>query len=339
MFPSALWQRLRGRAPAAPRPAGMEPPPALRCVVLQDGLSTPSTDYLLVPWLERLGLPQVLVDVRSPVPADLLRHGDLVVVARYLTDDWRRTIAARRRSLAGLIYFMDDDLFDEAALAGLSDSYARKLRALALGQRGWLEASIDALWVSTPALAEKYVTLKPVVVPLSPGPSLRRPQPAVRLVYHGTASHAAEIDWLQGVVAEVQARCDHTHFELFGDHGVNRRWRDLPRVAVVHPMRWDNYLAWTSSHAADIGLAPLRPGAFNAARGAVKFYDYARMGAVGLYADAPPYRGFVRNGVDGVLLPPESPEAWVEAIVALANDPHRRAALQAAIKTRVEGGG
>jgi hypothetical protein len=49
----------------------------------------------------------------------------------------------------------------------------------------------------------------------------------------------------------------------------------------------------------------------------VKFYDYARMGAAGVYTDAAPYRGFVRDGVDGLLLPNE-PARWVEALAALA---------------------
>ncbi len=343
MFTTAFWRRLAGRAsslagdaaplgpasPAAPRPA------ALRCVVLQEGAATPSGDYLLLPWLERMGLPLLLADVRMAPPAGVLRRGDLVVVSRYLDDAWKRTVAAREAELAGLVYFMDDDLFDGDALAGLAEGYARKLRKLALAHRPWLEAHADAFWVSTPALAQKYAALSPVVLPLAPGPALRAPAAlSVRIGYHGTASHRAELDWLRGVLADVQARCDFTHVEVFGDHPVNRQWRDLPRTAVLHPMRWEQYRDYTASHALDIGLAPLLPGAFNAARGAVKFHDYARMGAVGLYADVPPYRGFVRDGVDGLLLPAQDAAAWVDAIVALAGDAARRQALRAAAMAR-----
>ena len=135
MFNSAFWQRLRGRPARTP---AARAPEAIRCVVLQEGLSSPSTDYLLRPWLERLGLPQLIVDVRQGVPPDVPRHGDLVVVSRYLTSAWRRVLTARRGRLAGLVYFMDDDLFDAAALRGLADGYARKLRVFALDQRAWL---------------------------------------------------------------------------------------------------------------------------------------------------------------------------------------------------------
>ena len=218
---------------------------------------------------------------------------------------------------AGLAYFMDDDLLDPSAHAGLASTYARKLETLASSQRRWLEVHADAFWVATPALAAKYAALDPHLIPLAPPAALLAAHPSVRIVYHGTASHAAEIEWLHDVIAAVQQRCASTHFELFGEHPVQRRYRDLPRVAVLHPMRWENYLAYTASHSATVGLAPLLPGPFNAARGAVKFYDYARMGAVGLYTDVEPYRGFVHDGIDGLLLP-NDPQRWIETLVALA---------------------
>jgi len=307
-----MWPRLSGRArqPPGQRPA------ALRCVVLEEARSA-SGDYLLTPWLARLGLPVVRPDIRRAPGLDELRRGDLVVISRYVPALWRRPLQKRLAELAGLVYFMDDDLLDSSAHTGLAPAYAKKLGTLAGSRRRWLEAHADAFWVATPALAAKYAALAPQIVPLAPPAALLAPRSALRIVYHGTASHAAEIEWLHGVVAGVQARSPHTEFELFGEHPVHRLYRDLPRVAVLHPMRWENYLAYTASHAAAIGLAPLLPHPFNAARGAVKFYDYARMGAVGVYTDVEPYRGFVQDGVDGLLLP-NDPRRWIDALVALA---------------------
>jgi hypothetical protein len=331
-----MWSRLKGKPAAAAAP-GEARPAAQRCVVLEEGASSPSGDYLLMPWLARLGLPIVRADVRQAPPGSDLRRGDLVVLARYVPAAWRRPLRKRRPELAGLVYFMDDDLLDAAAHTRLAAPYAKKLATLAASQRRWLEATADAFWVSTPALAQKYASLRPTVIPLAPPPALLAPQAAVRIVYHGTASHAAEIGWLRGVIEGVQAQCVHTHFTLFGDHGVNRLYRDLPRVAILHPMRWENYLAFTAAQPADIGLAPLLPDAFNAGRGAVKFFDYARMGAVGLYTDVEPYRGFIRNGVDGLLLPNE-PERWTDAIVSLAAaGAPRLARLREGVRARLAG--
>jgi hypothetical protein len=72
----------------------------------------------------------------------------------------------------------------------------------------------------------------------------------------------------------------------------------------------------------------------NAARAPVKAFDAARLGAAGLYADTPPFRGFVRDGQDGLLLPME-PAAWASAIRGLAADPARRLALATAARARL----
>jgi hypothetical protein len=290
-----------------------------RCVVLEETAPNPSGDYLLLPALRELGLPIVRGDARHAPGPDGLRAGDLVVISRYVPPLWRRPLSRRRAELAGLVYFMDDDLLDATAHAGLAPPYARKLATLASSQRRWLESTVDAWWVSTPALAAKYARLAPRVIPLAPPADLRSARPAVHIAYHGTASHAAEIQWLRDVVASVQERCPHTHFSLFGDHAVNRLYRELPRVCVLHPLRWENYLAYTATHQAHIGLAPLLPGAFNASRGAVKFFDYGRMGAAGVYSDVEPYRGFIRDGVDGLLLPLD-PARWAETLAGLASD-------------------
>ncbi len=64
----------------------------------------------------------------------------------------------------------------------------------------------------------------------------------------------------------------------------------------------------------------------NAARAPVKFIDAARCGAAGLYSDRPPYRGFIRHGVDGLLLGDEQRE-WLQAIAQLIEDHQARRRL------------
>lgn len=328
-----MWRRLLPLPVPGGWPSG-EPSLAARIVVLEEG-ATPSGDYILHPWLAGLGVPVCRLDAKLAAQTGQLQRGDFVVVVRYLHASWRRAIERQRADLAGLAWFLDDDLLDAAALAELPAAYARKITELALRQRAWFERMAVVWWFATPALGAKYAALAPRVLPLAPPPALRVPRPdAVRIAYHGSASHQQELDWLHPVLAEVQARCDNTHIELMGDLAVNRGFRDLPRVVVLHPMRWDSYLAYTASHHVDIGLAPLLPTVFNAGRGAVKFHDYARMGAFGLYSDQPPYAGFVCHGSDGLLLP-NDPSAWVAALCRLAADPALRAALAGAVQSRL----
>jgi hypothetical protein len=69
-----------------------------------------------------------------------------------------------------------------------------------------------------------------------------------------------------------------------------------------------------------IALAPFRRTATNECRSHNKLHDHAAFGAAGLYGDILPYRETVSHGTDGLLLPPD-PEAWLEALRRLVEDP------------------
>ena len=188
--------------------------------------------------------------------------------------------------------------------------------------------------MSTGYLAEKYARYGPILLTPSPCQKTAATKDAIRVCYHGTASHPGEIAWLLPVMRAVLERNPDIHFEIFGIRKVATKFSGLPRVSVLHPMSWPNYLSYTSSHRCDIALAPLLPGAFNAARGPTKFYDYTRMGAAGVYSDVAPYRGFIRDGVDGILLDGD-PSHWVDVILLLAKDEARRKLMAAAARKRV----
>jgi hypothetical protein len=323
-----MWWRKQAPGPLASSAARSLLAAPRRALVLE-WEPNPSSDQLVLPWLAHLGWPTVVN--HDAVPD--LAAGDLVVIVRYLTPAWRAAIEARREHLAGVVYFMDDDLWDRDAWVGLPRDYRGRLKERALRHRRWIQRHCDALWVSTEALGAKYAAWSPRVLPLAPGAANLAQVDAVQVAYHGTASHGAEIEWLHPVMAEVLARCPQVHFELFGDKRVAALYRELPRVAVLHPMRWPGYLAYSAATRRQIGLAPLLPTPFNAARGAVKFFDFARMGAVGVYSARPPYQGFVRDGIDGLLLPNE-PAHWVEALVSLAGDRTRMRVMAEAARER-----
>jgi hypothetical protein len=133
---------------------------------------------------------------------------------------------------------------------------------------------------------------------------------------------------------EVLQRNTLIHFELFADSHTAKLFRKLPRTAVLHPMSWSQYLAYTQSRKADIGLAPLLPSKFNAARGATKWMDYARMGAVGIYTDVQPYSDHVQHANDGLLLP-NNPAVWVKSILELADNSAQLKQMLSAIQAKI----
>lgn len=302
--------------------------------VLSEG-PTASSDYYLFPHLARLGYRAVLWDSRCLPGPWLEQAGEcrLLVISRYLPRHCWGAVRQLQRRGVPLVYFMDDDLWDTAAWQGLPWPYRWKIASQAWVFRSWLARYCEAVWVSTTYLAAKYVDCRPLLLPPRPVAGSERAK-AVSVCYHGSASHAQELAWLAPIVEAVQAQAPQVHFELFGTRAVARRFGRMPRVKLLFPMDWPNYLAFTSTQTRDIALAPLLPGRFNAARGPTKFFDYTRMGAAGIYSDVAPYRGFVRDGVDGLLLHNE-PALWVEAVLRLAADRQSRETLAAAAQQRV----
>lgn len=302
--------------------------------ILSEG-RTASTDYFLFPYLASLGYQPALLDSRSKSPPpQLLTDCRLLVVSRYLPRRWFRMVQSLRRSGTRLVYFMDDDLFDVRALRGLPRHYQWKILSQALILQAWWPRLCGELWVSTGYLAEKYAKFHPRLLQPMASAWTAHSGKGIHVCYHGTASHAREVEWLAPIIDAVQSQSDNVHFELFDTPAARRLIRELPRVSLLCPMAWPNYLAFTSVQNRDIALAPLLPGAFNAARGPTKFYDYTRMGAVGVYSDLRPYRGFIRDGVDGVLLK-NDPAAWAAVLLQLAEDGDRRAAMVAEARRRV----
>ena len=230
-------------------------------------------------------------------------------------------------------FFMDDDLLDWLPLLSIPLPYAVRLWRKVVSKRKMILSSFSELWVSTPYLAQKYAAWNPRLLrPVASGPLLVRSwlgnssSDIVRICYHGTWSHRDDMKWLAPVMAEVQRRCSSTVFEVMGGDRVARIFRGIPRVTVLPTMPWPEYLRYTQTVRQDIGLAPLRDTLFNRGRGPIKFFDYARAGAVGVYSAGPAFSEFVSHGVDGFVLQ-NDPDLWVERIVDLVNSPELRQSM------------
>lgn len=311
-----------------------------RWLVLHQG-ENPSTDYYVLPRLRESGLPVVYknLDNALPEPGDLA-PGTAVVIIRYLNARWARALRIHRAQLARIVYFMDDDLLQPRSWNGLPRLYVKKLRKYCHAHTADIRDLATEYWFSTQALRDRYPERSAKLVTPRALPEDARtlqvrnavvdaPESPVLVFYHGSAAHEAEITWLRPIIAQVLARCPNVHFELIGAHAVNVLFRSLPRTRVVHPMDWANYRGHCRLLDGHIGLAPLLPSAFNAARAHVKAYDIARCRAVGLYAAAGPYHEVIRHAENGLLLA-NDPQIWIDALCALAGDPARLHALRVA---------
>lgn len=295
-----------------------------RAVYVVEEQGNPSTDCFVLPAVAACG-HRVLRCGFSDLPAAADLAGSIVVFVRYVPPAWAKLIEAARPRFRDLVFFMDDDVLDISASEKMPWHYRLKLARLSAGRLRWLRRHRAALWVSTPYLRQKYAKWQPRLVLPSPAThatDLRR------VFYHGTASHDSEKRWLRPVVAEAVRRDERLAFEIVGGQGVNRLYRGVPRVNVVHQMTWTAYQAFLTMPGRHVGLAPLLDSAFNRARSYTKFFDITRGEAVGIYSTNSACAEVVRHGVDGLLVEIDE-EAWVEAILSLVRDePFRRGLLR-----------
>lgn len=217
---------------------------------------------------------------------------------------------------------MDDDLPlawrapDVPRLYGLRTSW----RYYAL--RALLGGDDLRLWVSTPELQRRYPQAR-LVPPRWFGPMpVQAPRECMRWGYHGSPIHHKEPAWLVPLVAEVQRQVPEAVFEIFGGRRVRRLFAGIPRVEVLPPRSWPEYLEYARSHPLAVGVAPLLPGRFNAARSHTKAFDIMRTGAVGLFSGREPYLSALQ-GADALLLG-DDPLDWVEPVVRLLRNPDER---------------
>ena len=283
--------------------------------------ANPSADFFVLPALAAAGWRVVRCGF-SDLPATKDLKGSVVVFVRYVPLAWARLVESVQ--LHSLIFFMDDDVLDVHASIGMPWRYRFKLARLAAWRTTWLREQKAQLWVSTPYLQEKYARWQPQLVLPSP---VGVASDVCRVFYHGSASHNAEIDWLYPIMEEV-LRCDEqVTFEIVGGRDVYRLYRGLPRVNVVHPMKWPAYQNFLSLGVRHIGLAPLLDLPFNRARSYTKFYDFTRCGAVGIYSPDSECAAVVSHEIDGLIIPLDQ-EVWVSAILGLARDKSLRQKLQ-----------
>ncbi|AGW15269.1 glycosyltransferase family protein [Megalodesulfovibrio gigas] len=305
-----------------------------RAVVVEKQ-ANPSTEYFVLPALKAMGCRVERRGFDDLPPADSLA-GALVVLVRYAPSGWVELLSRVRPQLGGLVFFMDDDVLDVSASRGVRLKYRWRLWKLAARRKGWLQRHRAGLWVSTPYLQQKYAAWNPTLtLPAALPPEVDDTTALRRIFYHGTASHAAEIRWLQGVILPLLDREPRLHFEITGSGEVVRRYARHPRVAVIHPMPWPAYLGFTALAGRHVGLAPQLPSAFNAARSHTKFFDITRSGAVGVYAADSACAAVVEHGQDGLLVPMD-PAAWAEAIATLAFDDAGRARMLAHAQRKAE---
>jgi glycosyltransferase involved in cell wall biosynthesis len=302
------------------RPEGQSAGQPREAVVLAPG-DLPTTDlYLRRRLEERFGGKVRYVDTRRSAPKEVtLGDHSLIVIVRHAPRRWLRWIADQRPRLSGVAFLMDDDIPAVLRAPELPLGYALKTAWRYARTRRLLGEVCSDVWVSTTELARRYAGSSPRLVEPEYVPSTASGDKPLVYFYHGSWAHRREIKWLVPVVDQVQQLVPDAWFEIMGTDRVRRLFRGIPRVRVVHPMPWKDYLAYAGTVRYPVGLAPCFDSDFNRARSHSKLFDITRLGAAGIYSQVTPYAEKVAHGQTGLLCENEV-DPWVAAIIRLLKD-------------------
>lgn len=282
----------------------------------------PTVDFYLTPRLQGIAPDSIFrVDSRRfDARANDWPVGTFVVVVRHASGDWLRFLERERHRWCGVAYLMDDDIPGAWRCGDVPLDYGLWTTGRYLLARHGLAQVCDRIWVSTAALQARCAPTPTTVIeplPWEPGRDAALAG-SRRWGYHGTHVHAREMRWLVPVVAEVQRQVPEAEFEIFGGRGVAHWFRGIPRVRVLQPKPWPDYVTHCRDSDLAVGLAPMLPGRFNAVRSHTKVFDIARCGAVGIFSAREPYAPLRAEA--GTALLPDEQSAWVAETVRLLQD-------------------
>ena len=226
---------------------------------------------------------------------------------------------------------IDDDFFTLPAVIGVEryreGRHPRRIHCLTL-----IAEEADLILASTSLLAERlgsFGVSKVALCPMHEGgePAPHQPPPDLPVIgYFGSATHNRDLDMIAPALRRLKAERPTLRIEIVGSvarrsaaaalGGLIERRSDIePDYAAFRAqMRtWH----WT------VGLAPLMAHPFNAAKTPIKWTEYAAAGIPVIASRTDPY---LELGQKGALLL-ASPDEWYGRIVALLDNPARRADL------------
>lgn len=249
---------------------------------------------------------------------------------------------ALRRAGGRLIYDLDDDLMDGAALRhrgkkGDVETLARRVQYVA--------ENADVVTVSTPALAERLGAFNSNVrvVPNfvdgrlwkldrprthDEGP-FARTDDVVRIGYIGTPTHDHDL----AVACDAVQRIEREHGRKVGVEIIGAFEKSPPtfgqRVGLPRDSLYPSFVNWLDQRVHwDIALIPLADDSFNRSKSHLKFLECACLDMAIVCSDVESYAGVARDG-ENCLVAGNDAQAWHAAIERLIGDPELRARLAA----------
>jgi len=190
----------------------------------------------------------------------------------------------------------------------------------------------DQVWVSTPGLRQRIMSIRPdaeVVTNLHDDriwiTGQAKPPSSddqIRIVYMGTSTHDQELAFLAPIATQLKAHYGKKiSVDIVGvsdqelPHPFQRRNPSGPSAAYSYP----GFVEWFTRQSWDIALAPLVENTFNECKSHIKLLDYAALRMPVVASRNEVYSAAFGDG-NGVFLVENTTDAWVNLLSSLLDD-------------------
>lgn len=253
-----------------------------------------------------------------------------VLVGQRVALDRPTTVFLSRTDIKRRVYEFDDDFFNVPESNPAHQLYGQP--GIRANIARCIEAA-DAVTCTTDELGEvarEHGARKVFVIPNTIPAWLLDVAPPVhetdRVVVGWAGSGTHSMDWsycgddIRKAIGRVRSK---VHVKTIGT--------STTRIPVDESTPWQTDVpTYYRSIDFDIGLAPLRPHAFNSAKSPVKALEYAGLGVPIIASDVGPYSRFVRHGETGYLV--RRPHEWGKYLRELVECPELRWSMGAAAR-------
>lgn len=260
--------------------------------------------------------------------------GDLVLIQRDFprnVDAYEKVINAAREKNKPVIFDIDDLLFQLPVNhpERIKQHYTTALLPM-------LDALQEADYVTvTTQKLKEIVSLYNQNVFILPNyfddsiwnfraPIVKDPNKPVIIGYMGSESHQPDIELITPVLLNILAMFSERVVIHFWGINPSKELANHPQVKWIPPQTY-NYAAFAKyfqTQSADVFIAPLVQNEFNAAKSPLKFFEYAALGAPGVYSRIAPFECIIDHGINGQLA--STNEEWEDNIALLIKNPELR---------------
>jgi hypothetical protein len=255
-------------------------------------------------------------------------HPQAVIFSRYAGEGVESIIATSRARDVPIVTHLDDFLLEIPPELG-EDKVRHHMQPKRIQA---LRATLDnanILYISTQNLADRIREedcRTPIIVshlqscadPDEIVPPAISSSGTLVMGYQGTRGHLADLQMIVPALLSALTERPSVRFELFGTIQPPKELLQLgSRLTLVPPAdNYSDFLLTLSNRRWHIGLAPLRPTAFNTYRTFTKWTEYTLAGVPCIASDCPAYRAVI-GSTAGKLVPDGG---WKQSLLAAIDD-------------------